>query len=128
MDENTAKIEFGRRLSKAFDRIGVPPVHQGRFTEVTKLMGVQPRSVKNWVDGVKLPTTERIWELAALTGVRVEWLQMGEGPMLPDPDLTAEEKALLAHFRGMTGADKSRVLKMAEVFSDTFSSDQAAEG
>lgn len=128
MDDNAKKVAFGRRLSQAFDHMGIPPINFGRLTEVQRIMGVQPRSVKNWLDGEKLPTMERIWELAHLTGVRVEWLLIGEGPMLAQPDLTDEERALLAHFRGMAGIDKSRVLKMAEVFSNPFTFDQETTG
>ncbi len=67
----------------------------GGTAEVAKLTGIPQSTLSGYLTGgeMKLSNTTAI---AAATGVRLEWLATGAGPMLPDGTGFAEEPAAFA--------------------------------
>jgi len=74
------------------DRIRTARLHMRcKQSDIAKMLKVDRSAVGHWErgDGSK-PSTARLIALAGLTGVCVEWLATGTGPMLPTGEAAAE--------------------------------------
>ena len=68
---------FAARFRQALSELGYSPNEAKRMRQ---LFGVSGQAVQKWADGVSLPTSARIPEIAEILGVRRAWLQDGEEP------------------------------------------------
>ena len=76
---------FAKRLDHALDLSGVPPKGKGRQVQLGKMFGVSQKAASKWLEGVSLPDTMRIAEIAEKLKVNVEWLTYGKGPINIEP-------------------------------------------
>lgn len=82
MDEEKPKYpDFARRFKKAIDLIGLLDT---KHTDVGKELGVSGPMIHNYKTGKKLPSMDQAVTICLKTGVCVEWLMAGRGPMTTD--------------------------------------------
>lgn len=104
------------------DRIRAARRHRGwNQSELAAVLKVDRSAVGHWErgDGSK-PSTARLIALAGLTGVCVEWLATGAGPMVPTGDasaagqLSADELCLVQGYRRRDGSARALMMNLAE--------------
>ena len=117
-DKNKEKVrqEFAARFRKALKDLGYSPSEQARLQ---RLFGISGQAVRKWAEGLSMPSSARMPQVAETLGVRRAWLQDGEGPMRPTvgagPDasegtpLTEREVTLLMHFRRLDPPQQAAV-------------------
>lgn len=101
-----ARRGFAARFREALAELGLTPHEQARLS---RLFGVSGQAVRKWAEGVAMPSSTRMPEVARVLGVRRAWLQDGEGPMrqgagVVDQDdpcvcLSCTEHRLITHLR-----------------------------
>ena len=72
--------EFAKRLGQAWDYGGIPTGRQ-RVGALCERFEVSRESARKWVLGHSIPAAERLRSVAVQTGVAIEWLSTGRGPM-----------------------------------------------
>lgn len=91
-------------------------------------VGVQRSAVSHWEAQRGKPSMNHMRQLALLTGVQIEWLATGRGPMTPSADTLLDsvaavdavlvedpqERRLLAAFRGASVQSRLPLLELAE--------------
>jgi transcriptional regulator with XRE-family HTH domain len=104
------------------DRIRAARLRMGwSQSELAAMLTVDRSAVGHWErgDGSE-PSTARLVTLAGLTGVCVDWLATGAGPMLPigdtaaAPQLSADELRLIQGFRRRDGSVRALIMNLAE--------------
>lgn len=97
VDTQQVRDEFVARLNEALD--GVPGVRKvrGRNVDMHRLlteMGLSKstQATHKWLNAEAMPEKENMRLLAALCGVRAEWLEYGEGPKYAADRDDKEEK------------------------------------
>jgi phage repressor protein C with HTH and peptisase S24 domain len=68
--------ELGIRIAKAI--VGVAKKKRNEFAE---LLGVPASNLSRWINGTVAPSYEYIIKIGNLSGVSLEWLLTGKGPM-----------------------------------------------
>jgi peptidase S24-like protein len=71
------KLAFARRLNEAFDKIGIPEKHKGRYTAIAKLFTVTPVAAKDWCDGVSYPSVDKLVQILHTVRTSADWLLFG---------------------------------------------------
>lgn len=80
---NIMKIEgFNKRLKKALDVRGFPPLQRGRIQELAELMSMTHRGAGKWLSGETCPPVKKLIKLAERLNICEKWLRSGEGDML----------------------------------------------
>lgn len=110
------KTAFAARLNTILDEAGYPPKHYGRQERLAKEWGVTPRSASNWLNGEKLPTYERILEIAIRYQVSADWLQTGLGLKKPLDD---QERAHIEEVRELGIQEREQVYRITKVIKQT---------
>lgn len=83
------RASFSARLKKALSDSGIPD--WGAGVRLAEIAGITPKATSKWLCAESMPSRGNMAKIADALGVRVEWLEYGEGPMRPgDP---AESKA-----------------------------------
>lgn len=77
------------------------------LSDLSKASGISPGSISDLEQGRQFGTT-RLPDLAAALGVRVEWLQRGEGPKVGEAAIGVAEPKMLSH-RLPISADATRL-------------------
>jgi transcriptional regulator with XRE-family HTH domain len=98
------KREFAKRLREALlDRWPGE-----RMQSVwAKSLNVSAPTLSEWLNGLKMPGTEKLIEICLALDVGVEWLATGKGDKLPiksqkkEPKLTEEQKKILKEIIGL---------------------------
>ncbi len=72
-------FEFGKRFIRACRDAGLPDTQN----ELGKALGVSGPMAHNYKKGIKLPSMATALRIAQKTGVCVEWLLTGRGPVHP---------------------------------------------
>jgi transcriptional regulator with XRE-family HTH domain len=80
MKEVTKYASFAVRFRAACALINKDHLSQNALGAV---LGVSGPMVNYYRTGLKLPSMEKACDIAAITGVSLEWLMLGRGPMLP---------------------------------------------
>ncbi len=109
-DRNRDKVRqaFAARFRAALAELGYSPQEQARLQ---RLFGVSGQAVRKWAEGLSMPSSSRMPQVAAILGVRRAWLQDGEEPMRPTLGaysvaeagiaLSEAEVRLLSRFRSL---------------------------
>jgi len=71
---------FSKRLKAALTAKGIDS--WGAGARLAKAAGVTPRAASKWLNGEAIPSPSKLLAIAVELGVRREWLQYDEGPML----------------------------------------------
>ncbi len=66
---------LGERIVIAVERSGLTR------SGLANVLGISRQAVNNWIKGKNNPSTKNLSDIAAATGVRLEWLAMDQGPM-----------------------------------------------
>lgn len=89
--------------------------------QLAAMLGVDRSAVGHWERGEgHSPSPERLFALAGLTGVCIEWLATATGPIVADSDmsvtprLSADESRLLYAYRRRSARAKTALLELAE--------------
>lgn len=69
---------LGERIVIAVERSGLTR------SGLANVLGISRQAVNNWIKGKNNPSTKNLSDIAAATGVRMEWLAMDQGS--PEPD------------------------------------------
>ena len=82
-------------------------VHAGAGTTqvaIADALDLSRQAVNKWFIGTAEPSAENLLDISKKWGVSADWLQSGEGDMLPSPaeSLPAEERELLRDYRSAT--------------------------
>lgn len=70
-------------------------------------LGVSAPTLSEWLNGIKMPGTEKLIEVCLALNVGVEWLATGKGDKIPqisakhEPILTDEQKRILKEIIGL---------------------------
>lgn len=104
------------------DRIRTARNRKGwKQAELAAMLEVDRSTVGHWERGEgSSPSPARLFALAGLTGVCIEWLATGTGPMVAVGDmavtlrLSADESRLLRAYRQRTARAKAALLELAE--------------
>ena len=111
---------FYARLEQALERkLGDKPKQQ----QIADRVGLRQTAVSAWKQGPSLPPLHTVAQLAKWSGVCVEWLLTGRGPMFPeaagdDPFLQAANDLL----RQLPKGERARTLEMLKIKLDTIGS------
>lgn len=77
-------------------------------------VGVTRQAAYYWFNGkTRAIDSEAAFKIAEKFGVRAAWLQTGHGAMYASPELTDEEKQIIAFYKRMNDQDKNVLMKMA---------------
>ncbi len=76
------RAAFAERLRSALEMKNIGS--WGAGARLAKIAGVTPKASSKWLNGESMPGGANMLELASSLGVRVEWLEYGRGPMLPE--------------------------------------------
>ena len=117
-DSDNPKIQFGRRLSAAFDLIGLSALNYGRLNEAGKLLNVSSRAVGFWLAGSKLPQIDKLWEIAELTGASINWLQSGKGQMLTKDE--EDDKTIFELIKPLSKEQRQRAISVLTALVKTY--------
>ncbi|MEM1200034.1 MAG: helix-turn-helix transcriptional regulator, partial [Pseudomonadota bacterium] len=66
---------LGERIVIAVERSGLTR------SGLANVLGISRQAVNNWIKGKNNPSTKNLSDIAAATGVRLEWLALDQGPM-----------------------------------------------
>ena len=69
---------LGERIVYAVERSGLTR------SGLANVLGISRQAVNNWIKGKNNPSTKNLSDIAAATGVRMEWLALDQGP--PEKD------------------------------------------
>ncbi len=69
---------LGERIVIAVERSGLTR------SGLANVLGISRQAVNNWIKGKNNPSTKNLSDIAAATGVRMEWLAMDQGPLEKD--------------------------------------------
>ncbi len=98
------KREFSLRLREALVETWPGERMQAIWA---KSLGVSPATLSEWLNGLKMPSTEKLIEVCLVLNVGVEWLATGKGEKIPrasqkkEPKLTDEQKKILKEIIGL---------------------------
>lgn len=70
---------FAERLHDACSAAGILP--RGRTAQLARMTGVTAKAAAKWLAGETMPAHDKLETLAAMLGVRHEWLALGGGDM-----------------------------------------------
>ncbi|MCU7933926.1 MAG: hypothetical protein KZQ99_03480 [Candidatus Thiodiazotropha sp. (ex Dulcina madagascariensis)] len=128
-EKDQIRQQFATRFRKALKELGYSPNQQ---SEMQVLFDVSGQAVRKWAEGLSMPTTSRMPQVAAVLGVRRAWLQDGEQPMRPtvgriadrhgtepsdaELSISGEEVGLLHLYRAMTPNERKAVVQVATLF------------
>src|SRR5215813_1541999 len=59
--------------------------------EIARAIGVSKAMVSGYMTGKKMPGSEKLFKIARLTGISLEWLISGQGPKYRSPEEGAAE-------------------------------------
>lgn len=112
----------GSHTMQLSDRIRTARNRKGwKQAQLATMLGVDRSAVGHWERGEgHSPSPERLFALAGLTGVCIEWLATGTGPMVAVGDmsvtqrLSADELRLLLAYRRRSARAKAALLELAE--------------
>lgn len=107
------------RVIEAHKRAGLPHTQRA----IGKSLGRSQGAIGNWKQGVAKPSIDHAITMATNTGVCVEWLLTGRGPMAPGAAPTIQESELLQLFQRLPDTDQASVLEFAR-----FTADRIAKG
>lgn len=85
--KDRTRQEFSARFRKALEHRKYSPA---QIKRLANLFGVSITATRKWLDGISMPTSARMPDVASKLGVRRAWLQDGEEPMLPHAARPAE--------------------------------------
>jgi transcriptional regulator with XRE-family HTH domain len=95
------------RMSRLREHLGMTKADFERF------VGVKPRMAWNWEHSrTKCPSPEHLVLLHKKTGVSIQWVVNGEGPMFDEA--TPEELSLLSAMREIPEPRRKALLKLME--------------
>lgn len=69
---------LGERIVFAVERSGLTR------SGLANVLGISRQAVNNWIKGKNNPSTKNLSDIAAATGVRMEWLALDQGPPQKD--------------------------------------------
>lgn len=117
VQSNDLRRAFVLRLKQALAAAGIGEWGAGvRLAQVT---GTTPKAASKWLNEESMPGRANMRSIARELGVRVEWLQYGEGPMNSDADQA---------FRYATGdADREAGYPVREKESNVIAADFSAK-
>ena len=69
---------LGERIVIAVERSGLTR------SGLANVLGISRQAVNNWIKGKNNPSTKNLSDIAAATGVRMEWLALDQGPQEKD--------------------------------------------
>lgn len=72
------RASFSARLKKALNDSGIPD--WGAGVRLAEIAGVTPKATSKWLCAESMPSRGNMAKIADALGVRVEWLEYGEGP------------------------------------------------
>jgi len=109
VQSSNIRSAFVSRLKKALSHAGIP--EWGAGARLAEMTGKTAKAASKWWNEESMPGRANMVAIASELGVRVEWLQYGEGEMLPGTDsksLTSQEGLEAANIAGH-GDDRSNV-------------------
>ena len=83
---------FARRLKEALAQAGF--AEWGAGTRLAGTTGATAKAASKWLNAESMPGRANMLAIADWLGVRVEWLQYGEGDMRPSPQQSDDISAL----------------------------------
>lgn len=89
------RADFVKRLKKALSHSGI--AEWGAGVRLAEIAGTTPKAVSKWLNMESMPGRKNMLAIADALGVRVEWLQYGEGSMLAT-DKNKESNVVSADF------------------------------
>lgn len=98
LNQMTIKAEFAKRLAIALQEKWPGERMQ---THWAKQLDIPPPTLSEWLNGIKMPGTERLIEICLKLGVSLEWMATGRGLKHPQKSqkvpifLSDDEKKLL---------------------------------
>jgi len=95
VQQEALRIAFAKRLKVALAHAGVAEWGAGRH--LADVTGRTPKAASKWINAESMPGRSNMLSIAVALGVRVEWLQYGDGGMLPDSD-EKESNVIAADF------------------------------
>lgn len=84
VQQEDLRIAFAKRLKAALAHAGVAEWGAGRH--LADITGRTPKAASKWINAESMPGRSNMLSIAAALSVRAEWLQYGDGGMLPDRD------------------------------------------
>ncbi|MAG64619.1 MAG: hypothetical protein CMK74_01910 [Pseudomonadales bacterium] len=94
VQQEALRIAFAKRLKVALAHAGVAEWGAGRH--LADVTGRTPKAASKWINAESMPGRSNMLSIAVALGVRVEWLQYGDGGMLPDSDNQGQESNVIA--------------------------------
>lgn len=116
-DKDRIRGAFAKRFRCALAEMGYSANEQKRMQQ---LFGVSGQAVHKWAEGLSMPTSSRIPQIAKILGVRRAWLQDGENPMRPVVQVIAEngEAYSAEKYQGITlTPEEAELLEMYRTLS-----------
>ena len=104
-------MDFAGRLREAFDHAS--------NAEIARRLSTSDMTVKNYIDGNRLPAPEILLEITRVTGINLHWLLTADGPRRvgkSDEIFSEDERTAireLAALSGRTFEDLVKVLAVA---------------
>ncbi len=83
------RTQFVARLKESMANSGVPEWGAGAY--LAKLTKTTPKASSKWLNAESMPGRKNMEILADALGVRIEWLEYGEGNKTNKPELSAQE-------------------------------------
>lgn len=81
-------------------------------TQLAEKAGMTQQMIQQ-LETRKVLTTGKLVTLAGALGVRPQWLESGAEPMLPNSDLTPDERLLVEGYRTSSPAEKAALITLA---------------
>lgn len=103
------KKAFALRLQQVLLEKNYPPKFQGQQEQLARDFDVTPKTAGNWLNGEKMPTHERMIEMALRYNVCIEWLETGRGLKYP---LSEREQDLIQEIRTLDTSDQERIYRV----------------
>lgn len=88
------RTQFVARLKEAMINAGIPEWGAGAY--LAKLTKTTPKAPSKWLNAESMPGRKNMEILAEALGVRVEWLEYGEGDKTSERAAIGQEHAQLA--------------------------------
>lgn len=85
---------FARRLKEALAQAGF--AEWGAGARLAGITGATAKAASKWINAESMPGRANMLTIAEWLGVRVEWLQYGEGDMRPSPQQSDDISARAA--------------------------------
>lgn len=106
------KFTLGKRLQIAMNARGVKAPTLAAKTGLTR-QGIY----KLLKDQTTNPDSDIVMLLCEELFIRVEWLLLEKGAMIPSPELTDDESSLVYAYRELEDEDKRRLLRIASTLA-----------